>query len=442
MGSLSRRRFLRGVGGSLALPYLEAFVPRTALAASTASPPVRMAFLFVPNGINMAEWTPAAVGALELSKTLTPLASVQKKLNVVSGLAQMNAFAGADGPGDHARSCAAWLTGVHPYKTSGADIHAGISADQVAAQHIGKETKFASLELGCERGGVSGDCDSGYSCAYSTNVSWRGPATPNAKETNPRAVFERLFGSQDSISDPTDRGQSSVVRRSILDYVLEDAGVLKNQLGKQDQQKMEEYLDSVRELELRLTRFESTIKQSSTAKAPRGIPSDLGEHIRLMGDMMVLAFQSDLTRISTFMFANEGSNRAYREIGITDGHHDVSHHGNQAEKLLHKQQIDAFHVQQLAYILQKMDSIKEDNKTLLDNTILLFGGGISDGNRHNHDDLPLLVAGLGGGKLKANRHLVFPNATPMNNLFLSMLDYVGVDVEKLGDSTGKLQGLF
>jgi len=436
---IDRRTFLRGVGVSLALPYLDAM---TLAQSAKSAAPVRTAFLFVPNGVNMASWTPTSTGALELSPTLQALAKVKSQINVVTGLAQMNAFAGADGPGDHARSCAAWLTGVHPFKTAGSDIKLGISADQVAAQHIGKLTKFPSLELGCERGGTSGDCDSGYSCAYSSSISWRGPSTPNAKEVNPRAVFERLFGNGNSAEEAANYGQRQIARRSILDFVLEDASSLINRLGARDQEKIEEYLQGVREIEQRLANFEKQNPVAGVAEVPKSAPQDRGEHIRLVGDMMVLAFQADLTRVCTMMFANEGSNRPYREIGITDGHHDISHHGNDPSKLDKKQQIDTFHVAQLAYILEKMQSVKEGAGTLLDNTMLVYGGGISDGNRHNHDDLPLIVAGRAGGKLKSDRHLVFPSQTPMNNLFLSMLDYVGVDVEKLGDSTGKLQGLF
>ncbi|MBS1721535.1 MAG: DUF1552 domain-containing protein [Armatimonadetes bacterium] len=439
MGHIDRRTFLRGVGVSLALPYLEAMAPLRALASGT-QPPVRLAFCFVPNGIDMANWTPATSGALELSPILQPLANVKDSLNVVTGLAQMNAFALGDGPGDHARSCAAWLTGVHPKKTSGSDITGGISADQVAAQHIGGSTKFASLEIGCERGALAGDCDSGYSCAYSSTISWRGPSTPNAKDVSPRAVFERLFGS----GGQEETNVRRISRRSILDFVSEDADALRSQLGRRDQMKLDEYLQAVKEIETRLTKYESeNAKEIAASHAkPSSTPSDRGEHIRLLGDMMILAFQADLTRVCTFMFANEGHNRPYREIGITDGHHDISHHGNEAAKLEKKKQIDTYHVQQLAYILEKMKATKEAGGSLLDNTLLVYGGGISDGNRHNHDELPILVAGKAGGKLKAGRHLVANAQTPMNNLLLSALDLVGVDLDKLGDSTGKMQGLF
>jgi hypothetical protein len=441
---INRRTVLRGLGCTMALPFLEAMVPLSALAQSVKQQPVRMAYMFVPNGISMPHWTPAASGPLgELPSLLQPLAEVKDSINLLTGLTQHNAFALGDGPGDHARSTATWLTGVHIKKTSGSDIECGISADQVAASQIGHLTRFPSLEIGCERGAVAGDCDSGYSCAYSSNVSWRSANTPNAKEVNPRLVFERLFGSGTD-EDPEARARRERYRLSVLDFVMEDAAKLKGQLGKRDQQKLEEYLAGVREIEKRLETVETESLKAALAgvQKPGGVPPDYGEHIRLMGDMMVLAFQADLTRIATFMFANDGSNRSYNMIGVSEGHHDMSHHGNEAYKLEQKRKIDLFHMQQLAYILKKMDSIKELDGTLLDNSMIVYGAGISDGNKHNHDDLPILMAGRGGGRLKTGQHMVYPNHTPMNNLFLSMLDRVGVKVEKLGDSTGKLQGLF
>lgn len=431
------------MGTALALPMLEGALPLSALAQSLrpAQRPNRIAFLFVPNGVNMEHWTPATEGALDtLPTVLEPLQPLKSEFQVLTGLAQRNAFALGDGPGDHARSSAAWLTGVHPKKTAGSDIQNGISADQVASQHIGGRTRLPSLELGCERGAVSGNCDSGYSCAYSSSISWRSPTTPMPKEVNPRMVFERLFGDSELAEESLQKRRKQ--RISILDLVAEDAAELKRKLGSRDKLKIEEYFTSVRDIESRLERMEdSEAKLVKMGQKPTGVPSDYGEHVRLMGDMMILAFQADLTRISTFMFANEGSNRNYRNIGISDGHHDISHHGKQAEKLEKKRQIDRFHVEQLAYILNRMRSIREVEGTLLDNTMLLYGGGIGDGDRHNHDDLPILLAGRGAGKLKPGRHVRFRQGTPLNNLFLSMLDKVGVDVEQLGDSTGKLQGL-
>ncbi|GMU31186.1 MAG: hypothetical protein AMXMBFR19_15240 [Chthonomonadaceae bacterium] len=441
--SISRRQVLRGMGTALALPMLEGALPLSALAQSLrpAQRPNRIAFLFVPNGVNMEHWTPATEGALDtLPTVLEPLQPLKSEFQVLTGLAQRNAFALGDGPGDHARSSAAWLTGVHPKKTAGSDIQNGISADQVASQHIGGRTRLPSLELGCERGAVSGNCDSGYSCAYSSSISWRSPTTPMPKEVNPRMVFERLFGDSELADESLQKRRKQ--RISILDLVAEDAAELKRKLGSRDKLKIEEYFTSVRDIESRLERMEeSEAKLVKMGQKPTGVPSDYGEHVRLMGDMMILAFQADLTRISTFMFANEGSNRNYRNIGISDGHHDISHHGKQVEKLEKKRRIDRFHVEQLAYILNRMRSIREVEGTLLDNTMLLYGGGIGDGDRHNHDDLPILLAGRGAGKLMPGRHVRFRQGTPLNNLFLSMLDKVGVDVEQLGDSTGKLQGL-
>ncbi|MEQ1831094.1 MAG: DUF1552 domain-containing protein, partial [Pirellula sp.] len=340
---------------------------------------------------------------------------------------------------------ATWLTGVHVKKTAGSDIEAGISVDQVAAQLVGKQTRFASLEIGCERGAMAGDCDSGYSCAYSSSVSWSGAHTPVAKEVSPRALFERLFGNGDTVEQTVSSENRRLYRSSILDFVTEDAETLRGRLGIRDQQKLDEYLTGVREIERRLQLTEQQnglMSLDGIAAPPAGIPRDRGEHIRLLGDMMVLAFQGDLTRISTFMFANDGSNRPYPEIGIGDGHHDVSHHGRDPEKMRKKKEIDLFHMQQLAYVLKRMDSIQEDSGTLLDNSMVVFGAGISDGDRHNHDDLPTLIAGGAAGTLKTGLHRVYQPNTPMSNLFVSMLGRLGAPVEKLGDSTGPLRELF
>lgn len=445
MATMDRRTFLKGVGTAIALPLLETMIPVRAIASLTpAAPPVRAAFLFVPNGISMPHWTPKAVGAgFDIPYLLEPLSDLRKDFSVFTGLAQNGARPLGDGPGDHARSAAAWLTGVHPKKTSGTDIHNGISADQLAAATLGHSTRFASLELGCERSGMAGDCDSGYSCAYSSGISWAGDSSPVAKETNPRLVFERLFGGEDFAESAEAKAKRQLYKHSILDMVFEDASALKSKLGYHDRLKLEEYLTAVREIETRLAKFEKAAKLASHAglKAPHD-PADFGDHIRLMGDMMVLAFQTDSTRVCTFMFANEGSNRSYAQVGVSEGHHDVSHHGTDADKLNKKKLIDRFHTEQLAYILHKMKSVREGSATLLDNTVLVYGGGISDGDRHNHDDLPILVAGKGGGRLKQGKHEKFVKETPMSNLLLSVLDTVGVRAEKLGDSTGRLNQLF
>ncbi len=401
--------------------------------------------MFVPNGISMAHWTPTTKGAgYALPSLLEPLKELREDFSVLTGLTQHNANALGDGPGDHARSTACWLTGVHPKKTAGSDIRAGISADQVAAMQLGNRTPFASLEIGCERGAMAGDCDSGYSCAYSSNISWRSESTPVAKEVNPRLVFERLFGSGDKAGEDQSRARRDLFNQSILDMVMEDAARLKSRLGKKDQGKLDEYFTGVREIEERIVKMEKLGKDMALAGAvrPVGVPPNYGEHIRLMGDMMVLAFQADLTRICTFMFANDGSNRSFAHIGVPEGHHDMSHHGKDPVKLEKKRQIDLFQTQQLAYILRRLKETKEGDSNLLDNSLIVFGAGISDGDRHNHDDLPILLAGRGGGTFKPGQHLVYPNHTPLNNLYLSMLDRMGVRIETLGNSTGKLAELF
>lgn len=437
---LPRRTFLRGLGTVIALPLLEAMTPVTAIARQKTGRTARMAFVSIPNGVNMEFWRPGSEGRLAaLPETLSPLEPIRDRLTVLTGLTQRNAFALGDGPGDHARSSAAWLTGVHPKKTDGTDIRCGISVDQLAAAHVGQHTRFPSLELGCERGALAGNCDSGYSCAYSSSIAWKSETTPVAKEVNPRLVFERLFGSGNREAESA-RNRS---RRSVLDFVMEDAAALQGRLGGRDARKIEEYFAGVRDIELRLATLERAERPVPPgAERPNGIPADYGEHLRIMGDMMVLAFQADLTRVCTFMFANEGSNRNYRQIGVSDGHHDISHHGRDDRKLEAKKRIDRYHVEQLAYILKRMRDIEDGEGTLLDNSMIVYGSGISDGDRHNHDDLPLILAGGGAGTLKPGRHLVYPNGTPMANLFLSMLDRMGVREDKFGDSTGQLERLF
>ncbi len=444
--NISRRTVLRGLGTIMALPMLEAMMPLAALAKpgvkAAASAPVRMAFFMVPNGIHMPAWTPTTTGAFELTPTLAPLAKVRDYVSVLTGLTHHNADALGDGPGDHARAASVWLTGVHPRKTAGADIHLGKSVDQIAAESasVGQKTQFASLELGCEPSGVNGECDSGYSCAYSSNIAWRSATEPLAKEIDPRLVFDRLFGGAGADETAQSRAVRSRDRASILDFVADDAHSLNAQLGVHDRGKLDEYMTSVREIERRVNRVRTASQTSaaSSFQAPTGIPDTYGEHLRLMADMLVLAFQTDMTRVSSFMWANEGSNRSFSEIGVPEGHHDLSHHGGQVDKQKKLQQINEFQMTQLAYFLERLQSVKEGDKTLLDNSMIVFGGGISDGNRHNHDDLPVLLAGGGGGTLPKGEHLVYPDGTPMANLYLSLLERAGVRTEELGDSTGRL----
>jgi hypothetical protein len=442
---LSRRVFLRGSGAAIALPFLEAMLPRTALGAPAAKPPLRMAFLYVPNGVRIEEWKPKGEGALELSPILKPLESVKDYVTVFTGLAQRKSFANGDGPGDHARAMATFLTGCQAKKTAGADIKVGISVDQVAAQKVGDKTRFASLEIGCEMGRDAGNCDSGYSCAYSNNLSWRAESTPNYKEVDPRAVFDRLFGN--GKRDP-EQERKDLYRRSILDYVTEDAKALRDQLGINDQRKLEEYLCSIRDIERRIVKVQKENTQTTEKDKDPGMARPVAwsrekyeEHLRTMADLLALAFQGDLTRIATFVFANDGSNRAYRFIGISEGHHDLSHHGREEAKLEKLQKINTFHITQFAYLLEKLKGIKEGEGCLLDNCMLVYGSGLSDGNRHNHNDLPIVFAGKGGGDIQGNRHVRLSREVPLNNLFLSMLDRVGAATEKLGDSTGLLTEL-
>ncbi|MGV3757247.1 MAG: DUF1552 domain-containing protein [Verrucomicrobiota bacterium] len=440
---ISRRTLLRGLGASLALPWLEAMGPMTSWAADTKASqaaPNRMAFLYVPNGINMDDWKPGYEGALrDLPKILQPLDAHKQDFSLLTGLTADKAFANGDGGGDHARALSAFLTGCQPRKTDGTDIRAGISVDQVAAARLADKTRLASLELGTEAGSMAGNCDSGYSCVYSSTMAWRSATQPLPKEVNPKLVFERMFGS----GSKAERMKRDAQRKSVLDLVKEDFGELNGKLGKSDQRKLDEYFSAVRDLELRIERAANMpdLKAPENFALPAGVPASYEEHIRIMGDLMILAFQTDATRVCTFVLANEGSGKAYPFIGVKEGHHDLSHHGNSAEKKAKIAEINRFHVTQLAYIIERMKSIKEGDGTLLDHTMLCYGSGNSDGNRHNHDDLPILVAGKGCGTIKTGRHVVYPNRTPLNNLWLSMLNRMDLKTQQLGDSTGELQNL-
>ena len=441
---VARRTFLKGLGLSVGLPLLEAMSPiqsmssRELSAAAPDRPPTRMAFVFFPNGAIMDAWKPAERGDdFRLSETLKPLAPFRDKLNVITGLAQDNGRAKGDGPGDHARCAASYLTGAHPYKTSGANIRLGVSVDQVAADRIGDQTRLPSLELGTERGRNAGNCDSGYSCAYSSNVSWKSESTPMAKEINPRLAFERLFGSgEDSHHE---RERRDFYRQSILDLVAEDAKRLEARLGKTDRRKLDEYFTSVRDLEKRIVKSEQdALQRRPDFEVPAGIPREFEQHVRLMYDLMVLAFRTDTTRVATFMVGNAGSNRSYPMVKVNDGHHQISHHRSDDDKVNKIKRIDRYLSEQFGYFLKKLDAVEEADGRLLDHCAIVYGSGLSDGNRHRHDDLPIVVAGKGGNTIKTGRHIVLDAETPLNNLFLSLLDRVGADVDKLGDSSGRL----
>jgi hypothetical protein len=442
---LERRTFLRGLGTLVSLPFLDAMTPAFAAPARTGgAPATRMAFLYVPNGIIMKDWTPQADGAaFALPRTLQPIEPFRENVLLLSGLDHHTGFALGDGAGDHARAGSTWLTGVHPKKTQGADIESGISVDQIAAREIGKQTTLPSFELGLEDVRLVGGCDSGYSCAYSNTISWSSPTTPLPLESNPRAVFERLFGDGET-TDPAARAMMARQDRSILDFVLGDAARLGSSLGASDKRKMSDYLDSVREIERRIQKAEEQSAAAGPLPAmdrPAGIPPTFEEHIQLMFDLMTVAFQTDMTRVITLMIGREGGNRTYRSIGVPDAHHGLSHHFNDAAKIEKLQKIDQHHVEMFAYFLGKLKATKDGDGTLLDHSMIVYGSSLSDGNRHQHDNLPVVLAGGGSGKLRGGRHLRYPKATPMTNLYMTMLDGLGVRPEKIGDSTGKVEHL-
>ena len=437
--ALSRRTFLRGVGAAIALPWLDAMLPALCRADRSArlAPPLRSVFLFTPNGKKMDEWTPGEKGAgFRLPALLEPLAPYRSDFSVLSGLALDGARAHGDGPGDHARSSAAFLTASHPKKTGGSDIQCAISVDQVIAQKIGQETLLPSLELGGEGGKLAGVCDSGYSCAYVNSISWRSATQPLAKETNPREVFSRLFGDFESAQNRQGEAKRRSLRRSILDAVHDDADRLRANLGAADKRKLDEYLAAVRELEARLQKME---KEQRTVEIPKGLLSTGGvdgyaERLEQMIDLIALAFQGDLVRVVTFALANDGSNRSYPNLGVADGHHDMSHHGKDPQKLVKVKKINLFHVGMLARLLGRLKEAKDGDGNLLDQSVVLYGSGISDGDKHNHDDLPILLAGHAQKKLKQGRHLVFPKNTPLGGLHLNILKWNGIDAPSFGDA--------
>lgn len=437
---LSRRTILRGAGAAMSLPLLDAMLSNNGLAAGASSAaPLRTAYIFFPNGAIMPEWTPKTAGEnFEFSKTLKPLEPFRDSLNVISGLAQDNGRAKGDGPGDHARSASTFLTGAHPVKTAGADIRVGVSADQFAASQIGKATRLPSLEIGLESGRTAGNCDSGYSCAYSSTISWKTERTPVPKEINPKLVFERLFSGENG--SPKERAKRAKYRRSILDVVASDAQRLSKSLGKTDRHKIDEYFTSVREIEERISQAERSAKlETPDFDIPEGIPRDLAEHSKLMYDLLLLAFRTDSTRIATYMLANEGSNRSYPMVGVNSGHHSLSHHRDDKDKIADLQKIDSFHVQQFAYFLKRMSETKDGNGSLLDHSMLILGSGLGDGNRHRHDELPIVLAGGGSGTIRNGRHIQLKTETPLNNLFLSMFHRMGVKADSFGDSNGLLK---
>lgn len=450
---VSRRTLLRGLGTSIALPAMESVksiargqqtIANSSLGLTPTGAPMRMAFVFFPNGAHQQNWFPADTTQLSLAKTMEPLQSLRDSVQVLGGLDHKNASPGHDGGGDHARGTATFLTGARARKTDSADINLGTSVDQVVAERVGHLTRFPSLELSCDSIRKSGSCDGGYSCAYQYNISWRSPTLPAAPETNPRLVFERLFGSGKAEERKENLAMRRETQQSILDVVLNDTRALKKKLSSGDHGKIDEYLSSVREIEQRIQRAESfgAPPDPQMPAPPAGIPKDYGSHMDLMYDLLAVAFQTDSTRISTLLLAHDGSNRSFPEIGVPDGHHDCSHHGNRPERLAKIAKIDHFYMQHFARFLQKLkDTPDADGRSVLQNSMIVYGGGNADGNQHSHDNLPVVLAGGGGGTLTPGRYLKL-GGRPMADLFLSMADRMGaLDIPRIGDSVDRISNI-
>lgn len=445
---MNRRNFLRGLGAGISLPIFETFIDGQAFAgatqkglATTASGmPLRTAFFYKPNGVNVSKWDVTGTGAdYILNQTHQPYEQFRDKFHLFSQFAHQNGTAGSDGGGDHARANASYLTGVRPHKTAGADIRAGISADQIIANAIGDQTRFRSLELSCDGVRKSGFCDSGYSCAYQFNLSWRSETSPMTPESNPRLVFERLFGAGNQDERKHSYAARQQADRSILDFVLEDAKDLNRNLGRNDQIKLDEYMTGIREIEQRIAKAEKFgTPKTPSIELPYHAPRSFEEHIRLMIDMLVLAFETDSTRVGTFLLSHDGSNRSFKEIGVSDGHHSVSHHRRKPESLEKLAKIDLFYSRQLAYLLEQLEKRKDaDGKSILYNSQILWGSGLSNPDRHRHDNLPIILAGQAGGAIKTGIHTDLGYETPLCNLFLSMFDIAGVKEQRFGDSNGQ-----
>lgn len=437
--ALPRRTFLRGLGATLALPLLDAMIPAASAATKVARPAKRLGYVFMPMGCDITRWTPdGAPGALgQLSPILSSLEPVKQHVTVVTNTELRNAY-----PGSHATSNAAFLSAAKARHTESSDYYLGTTADQLAAQQIGRETQLPSLELSMDMLQTTGQCDNGYACVYQNNLSWSTPTTPLPSEAHPRIVFERLFGEGGSIAE---RQAALRKRASLLDWVTEDIASLKRQLGPADQARVNEYLDTVREVERRIQKAEADVAKGSLPAdldRPLGVPAAYADHARLMFDLQVLAMQGDLTRVITFQLARETSNRTYPEIGVSDPHHPLSHHGNDPEKIARMAKINAFHVSLFAYFLERLKATPEGDGSLLDNSLLLYGSGIGNPNIHDHTNLPVLVAGGSACGMKGGRHLSYKDPVPLANLHLSLLDKAGVKIDSFADSTGKMGDLF
>jgi hypothetical protein len=431
--ALPRRTFLRGMGATLALPFLDAMAP--AMSAQSKAAP-RFAAIYCGNGANMFDWTPPTEGiGFTFSPILKPLEAFRDRTLVFTGLDNFPATDQGDSGGQHPRAAPAFMSCVHPKQTEGADVEAGTTIDQLIAQQICRDSKLSSLELAVDRNDVVGACDHGYACAYMNSMSWRTPTMPLPAETNPRFVFERLFGSGDT---PEARVARSREDRSILDGVSQEISHLIRKLGPRDGVKLREYLDSIRDVERRIARNESHNSDFAVPERPAGVPGTFREYAELMFDLQVLAFQADITRVCSFMMARENVNRSYAEIGLPEAHHSMSHHGNNPEKMKDFSKLNTYHVETLAYFVKKLEAIADGDGTLLDHSIVLYGSGMSDGNTHNNYNVPVVVVGGRDQRVKGNRHLTYPKGTPLANLSMSLMDKFGVNVERFGDSTGKL----
>lgn len=444
MAAQSRRRFLRGLGITMALPAFDSLLPRSVTFAGDAAAPTRMAFVYFPNGAIPAKWTPIGLGSdFQFNDSTKPLEPFRQQLQFIRGLQNKSSDAGSDGGGAHARANSTFLTGQRIKKTAGAKVRAAVSIDQVAAGRIGHLTRFPSLELTCDTVRQSGECDTGYSCIYQHNFSWRSNTSPMPPEANPRLVFERLFGSGTKSERTANYRQRQQQKRPILDFVMQDVGDINQQLSAADRRKLDEYLTSVREIESRIQHLDNfTDVPNPDVAAPLGIPENHTEYVRLMYDMLLLAFQTDSTRIATLMLGGDGDNRPYTHIGIAEGHHYLTHHAGDEDKIAKVTQIDHWYSQQFAYFLDRMQNTIESNgRSLLDNSMILFGSGLNDGNRHTNEDLPIVLAGSGGGSL--NPGVVRDvDEKPLTNLFLSMTDRMGLtDLSEFGDSTGRIKNI-
>jgi hypothetical protein len=445
---LSRRHFLRGVGVCMALPALESLQASSAVGATAAGQmattatgaPLRTAFVYFPNGAIPGAWWPTGSGAdFVLGKTLAPLESMREKIQILRGLDHHSADAGTDGGGDHARANSCFLTGVR-LKKSASDLHAGVSFDQVLARHYGDQTRFPSLELSCDGVRTSGSCDSGYSCAYTYNLSWGTPTTPLTPESNPRLVFERMFGAGPHGQRIANLRRRQAEQRSVLDFVMDDAKGMQSRLGAADSRKLDQYFTGVRDIETRIANSEKLGRPvDPNVDTPAGVPANYGDHVQIMFDMLALAFQTDSTRVSTLLLAHDGDNRSFADIGISEGHHDLSHHQNRPTWIAKVAAIDLWYVQQFNKFLEKLDSIKDiDGNSVLHNSMIVYGGGNADGNRHTHTNLPIVLAGAAGGAMQTGRYVDL-NSRPATNLFMTMAQRLGVtQLDRFGDSTGTL----